>query len=522
MQRIGAAELRDLLQGTDELALLDVRERGTYSTNHLLHAVNLARSRVELRLEDLVPRRATPIVLCDDNSGIAEQVGETISTLGWTDVSVLDGGIDGWTDAGGELYSGVNVPSKLFGELVERHYGTPHVSPSELAQWQAEGRDLVILDSRTEREYRKMSIPGGQACPGAELTHRVFGLVDNDQTTVVVNCAGRTRSILGAQSLRRAGLSNPVVALENGTMGWELAGLELDHGAADFAARPDAEARAAGARAATAVREEFGVRVIDEVLAAEWLADGERTTFLLDVRTPEEFESSAVPGSVNAPGGQLVQATDEYVGVRNARIILIDDDKTRASMTASWLRQLGWGDTVVLEGPATWDALSNRSDPIIKPVVADIKPEELVDIPGALIVDLSLSTDHARAHVPGALWCVRGRLAEIARSESNPAVVVLTSRDGTLAAFAHGEASAAWPGAEVRVLRGGTGAWSGAGMDVETGLVAPTTSVDDVWELPYDPGDAEVARRSMERYLSWEVDLLIQHDRDDLAVFDIS
>ena len=79
-------------------------------------------------------------------------------------------------------------------------------------------------------EFNRMSIPGGINCPGAELTHRIAALAPDPATTVVVNCAGRTRSILGAQSLRHAGVPNPVVALRNGTMGWHLAGFELEHG----------------------------------------------------------------------------------------------------------------------------------------------------------------------------------------------------------------------------------------------------------------------------------------------------
>ena len=45
-----------------------------------------------------------------------------------------------------------------------------------------------------------------------------------------MNCAGRTRSIIGAQSLINAGLPNKVIALKNGTMGWHLAGLKVARG----------------------------------------------------------------------------------------------------------------------------------------------------------------------------------------------------------------------------------------------------------------------------------------------------
>ena len=58
---------------------------------------------------------------------------------------------------------------------------------------------------------------------------------------------------------------------------------------------------------------------------------------MLDVRDPQEYESGHPSGFASAPGGQLVQATDGWVGVRGARIVLYDDDGVRARMAASWL-----------------------------------------------------------------------------------------------------------------------------------------------------------------------------------------
>ena len=147
--------------------------------------------------------------------------------LGWADVTVLEGGVAAWPHT---RYSGVNVPSKAFGEWVERRFGTPHLTAVELHERFERGERMVVLDSRPLREFRRMSIPGAVDCPGAELVYRVHDLLDDDATTVVVNCAGRTRSIIGAQSLRNAGVPNPVFALEGGTMGWELAGFGVTSG----------------------------------------------------------------------------------------------------------------------------------------------------------------------------------------------------------------------------------------------------------------------------------------------------
>lgn len=362
VRTISAAELmerhRGLLRGDDiELALIDAREPTEFVRRHLLYAANLPLSHVGLEVTARIPRLGTPVVICDDGGGEAAAVALELTVLGYTDTAVLDGAIDAWAAAGGELYSGINVPSKLFGELVEEHFGTPHVTATELECWLADGRDLVVLDSRTRREFNRMSIPTGRSCPGGELVRRVGDLID-DCTTVVVNCAGRTRSIMGAQSLRSAGLPNAVFALKDGTMGWELAGLKLEHGCDELAPEPSDTGRAEAAAAAQAVAERCGVHTVDRAGLDDWLADASRTTYFMDVRTPEEFAAGHLADAVGAPGGQLVQAADEYLVTRGARVVLADGDGIGATMTASWLIQMGWDAWVLEPGWPSDEALA--------------------------------------------------------------------------------------------------------------------------------------------------------------------
>jgi len=208
-----------------ELALVDVREELTFSQNHLLWARNVPLSRLELRFARLVPRKSTRIVLCDDNDGLAERAAVILAGAGYSDLSYLDGGVAAWEKAGFVSFSGVHVPSKAFGEFVEHDSGTPSVSATELDAMMRSGVDLKVLDSRPFNEYSHISIPTGINVPGAELVLKVRDVVPSPDTTIVVNCAGRTRSIIGAQSLINAGVPNKVVALRNGTMGWHLAGL---------------------------------------------------------------------------------------------------------------------------------------------------------------------------------------------------------------------------------------------------------------------------------------------------------
>ncbi|MFT7599805.1 MAG: rhodanese-related sulfurtransferase [Acidimicrobiales bacterium] len=527
---IETAALAAWLLDGEELALLDAREQGVYFQSHLFHAASMPLSQLELYLPRQVPRKDTRIVWCDDGSapagtGLADQAAVRATALGWTSNHVLVGGTAAWGDTGGELYSGVNVPSKAFGEYVEHTYGTPRLSATELNERLTRGDKMVVLDSRPIEEFRSMSIPGATDCPGAELVHRVKEVVSDSDTLVVVNCAGRTRSIIGSQSLINAGLENPVVALENGTMGWELAGFEVDRGRDVHVSDPDESSRQWAEAAAASVGKRFGVREVDHDQLNQWQADVSRTTFVLDVRTPGEFEVGHLPGSSNAPGGQLVQATDEYVATRNARLVLVDDNGVRATMTASWLRQLGWHDTFVLTAALRDQTLETGRLPRPNvPTVPTIKISELadrLDEDGLVVLDVGTSLKYRRkGHIPGAWWGVRSRMAEARAAIGDAAVVVVASTDGLLAKLAVTEVQQAWPEAEVLALAGGNKSWRHAGHDMEPGFDRPTTSADDVWYKPYDHDDGS-AEKHMQQYLTWEIALVDQVDRDPTVSFPV-
>jgi len=227
---VSPAALRGMVEDGGELALVDVREELIYSQGHLLLARSAPLSRLELKFAQLVPRRTTRIVLCDGNDGLAERAAAVLARNGYSDLRIVAGGVAAWAAAGFELFTGVNVPSKAFGEFIQHEDGTPSIAADELARLIGKDADLVVLDSRPFDEYARVSIPGATNVPGAELVLRARDLTPSPDTMVVVNCAGRTRSIIGAQSLINAGLPNKVVALRNGTMGWSLAGLTCDSG----------------------------------------------------------------------------------------------------------------------------------------------------------------------------------------------------------------------------------------------------------------------------------------------------
>lgn len=333
--------VREALRSGQEIALIDVREEDDHAQAHPLFAAQLSVHRIEADAPWRLPRRDVPLVLLDHGEGAVYEAAVRLIALGYTNVSRLDGGLDGWRRSGGEVFRDVNVPSKAFGELVEHERHTPSVSADELKAWLDARADLVVLDARRFDEYRTMSIPSGISVPGAELVLRIRDLAPSPATRVIVNCAGRTRSLIGAQSLINAGIPNPVAALRNGTIGWTLAGHELERNRSRrFGPLGSGSTKTSAERqAAQRLAQRAGAQ---RLVTTSGLGEPGRTVYRYDVRTPEEYAAGHLPGFVSAPGGQLVQETDVFAPVRGARIVLVDNDGVRAPMTAHWLAQMGW------------------------------------------------------------------------------------------------------------------------------------------------------------------------------------
>ncbi len=522
MKTLTPAQLQAALHDGGEIALLDVRETGQFGESHLLFATPLPYSRLELDVVALVPRKSARIVLCDDDGqGASAPAARRLQALGYTDVAVLAGGNQAWSGAGYGLFKGVNVPSKLFGELVEHEYGTPRITAQELVRMKEAGEDFVLFDGRPLNEHHKMTIPGSTCCPNAELPYRVPSIVKSPKTRIIVNCAGRTRSILGAQTLINFGVPNPVYALENGTQGWYLSDLKLEHGATrKYPDRVDESTLPALQASARKLLQRYSIGTVTARQAEAWLVEAGRTTYLCDVRTPEEFAAGSIPGAQHAPGGQLIQATDQWVGVRNARIVLFDGgESVRAPVVASWLKQLGC-DAWVLEGGVQSGLKGVPAAQPPLPALAKISAAELkkmLDGGTCSVLDLGTSISFRKAHVPGSRWSTRVRLAADARNVKKPIVLVAEEVDmARLAAIDLIEAGIT----DARLLDGGLAAWTKAGYPAEaTPGSPPDAECIDYLFFVHDRHAGNKA--AMRQYLAWETGLMAQLGEQDKSAFRI-
>jgi rhodanese-related sulfurtransferase len=513
------AFVRNKLLNREEIALLDVREEDPHAREHPLFAANLPLSRIEVDAYGKLPKKDTPIVTLDDGEGYAKLAAQRLLAMGFTDVSIFEGGVQGWKMAGGEVFKDVNVPSKAFGELVESKRHTPSLSAQEVKKLIDDQEDVVVVDVRRFDEYNTMSIPTGISVPGAELVLRLPELAPNPNTKVIVNCAGRTRSIIGTQSLINAGIPNEVNALRNGTIGWTLAGQELDKGQTrKFKAVSQATTSEAAERARN-VADRAGVKRASLADVNNWKSQSERTTYFFDTRTPEEYEAGHLPGFRSVPGGQLVQETEMVAPVRGARIVLVDPSGggVRANMPASWLAQMAW-EVYVLDDIAT-DQLTERGAwkapfpqlPTIPSVDAKTLSHWLRTDSNTLVVDFSTHANYVKGHIPGSWYALRSQLSEALLKLPTVDRYVLTSSPAELAIFVAQEFQELTQ-AEVLILEDGNTAWSSAGLDLEKGAAHLASPPLDRYKRPYEGTNIDPA--AMQAYLDWEFGLVEQLGKD--------
>lgn len=530
INKITPATLKQWLHDGQEVAVLDIREHGQYGEEHLFYIVSVPYSKLEVEVARLVPRKNVRMVLVGHEHGaLSSKACQRLHAMGYQNIHVLDGAMPAWKKAGLEVFAGVNLPSKAFGELAEHAFDTPRITALELNQKITAKENMVILDGRPFAEYKKMSIPTAVCCPNGELALRIDEIAPDPETTIVINCAGRTRSIIGAQTLINLGIPNKVLALENGTQGWYLQDLPLDHG--QTRKYPDhindAGMDTRKLRAKT-LAEKQHVQFVDSNTVYAWLKERDRSTFLCDVRTPEEYARGTVLNAQHTPGGQLVQATDQYVGVKGARLVLIDQEGIRAPAMASWLAMLGWEvavwtdafsvasthmqDNEIKQGEQQVDDIASSKD------ISQIGSEQIAALmhSGVNVIDLRPSMKFRETHLLGAVWSIRPNLSQLTQLSKEKPVLLIAEDIETakLASLDLLEIGVKQIFANIDTPN----IWKAANLSLESSPNTPTNEqCIDYLFFVHDRHDGNKA--AARQYLAWEINLLAQIDDLEKSTF---
>ena len=510
-------ELVALLAAEHPPVLLDVRDLIECERGHIPGATILPRRRIEFRIEALVRDRATPLVLVDGGDDIAagerdpraQLAAATLVALGYRDVAALDGGVAAWRHAGLPTISGAQVSSKAFGRRIGDLERVPMIDVETLRQWQLKGRRVALCDVRGAAEHTEGCIPGAVSLPGFEVVSHALDM-GAESDAIVLCSSARTRSLVVARTLIDLGLSD-VMALDGGTLAWSLAGHEFEQGSRRRRVTPSNPGRQFAELGSARLAKHFGVEAIEaaELAALMYATSGNFSAF--DLRNLGSHVVAHLPRSVSVASDVLIVRHEELIALRDAPVVLIDDDAVRALLTGVWLRRLGlsrvrtlaggfaaWASTgrpasTVAEMPLGW----NDASAVAPGLGVDDVSRWLAAYAPAHVLHVDTSASYRRGHLPGAAWLPRGwletRIAAVAPSLDEP--LLLTCNDGAQAAFAaaalrqRGYAHVAW-------LQGGTRIWAASGRALERSALP---ALDDEL-LPPARRDAQ----AMRDYLDWE------------------
>ena len=515
--------MHELLDSDDEFALIDVREAAAFSHGHLWLANPLPYSRLELKIRRFVPRTDTRIVLCDDADGLAEQAAGNLKTMGYANISILNRGVGGWKEAGYDLVDGNYVIAHSLGYFIEGHYATPVISASELKSRLDKNEALIIIDTRSEQDYKNASIAGSISVPAAEVPRRVPDLVKDSSTPGVDHCAGITRAALGAQGLLNCGIKNPIYSLINGTRGWDMIKGELLSNQPIEEARPSAAAKAFSVAAATKLAAQHKLDYLRLDQLANWQTQNpQRTVYQIDVRSESEYQQGHFPGTLWIPGGELVGMTIDHLAIQNARLCLFaDHDCARAEISAAWMKQQGWQDVVIVSDWKDAVDLQTGPEPDYYPELNSLNVElvtaqqchSLFESADSLLLDFSTSASHRKSHIPSAVWASRAQLYRQFNNLQDKPDIICSSEDGVIALLAAKDLEQLL-GRPVKALQGGNQAWISAGFEQQTGLGDVLGEIDDVDKLAPTGSDRDSIMKWHQQGIRWRQGLYEQFKQD--------
>jgi thiosulfate/3-mercaptopyruvate sulfurtransferase len=232
---IEADELKGLL-GQPDLKLVDFRERHEFDAGHIPGAVPMwrpdiedpnagvpglaaPREEVESLLSSLGISESDTLIIYDDLAGCnAARLWWVLQLYGYGRTRLLNGGVQAWSDAGGELVQEYPAPVRAVFRFAGSGNPRSGISAGELLERLGE-ESLVVIDARTAEEYsghwqkagagRAGHIPGSIHRDWAGATHydgdmrflslealqkRYAFLPQNDSAEVVAYCHSGVRS----------------------------------------------------------------------------------------------------------------------------------------------------------------------------------------------------------------------------------------------------------------------------------------------------------------------------------------
>jgi rhodanese-related sulfurtransferase len=517
--KVSAKYVKKLTDSDEVYALIDVRDRKEYIDSQILMASHIPRYLLEEKIPVVVPVKTTNVILYSNEEKRARLAAQTLIKGGYTNVSVLDGGIEAWKNAGYPIVTGEHVFSKGFGEIVgELRKTVITITPQELNEMLQSDDDYVVIEVRPEEEVEITgSIPGAVNIPGVELILKVHDYFKAGKK-IIFTCAGRTRGFIASATVKLLGFP-PVYDLLNGTLNWKLAGFILEK-PVPYAPPATEESKRQAETRVNALIEKESIPFIepDSLKTLIGRQSDKETLYLIDVRTRDEFILNHISGAIHFPGGQAIQDTDDLMVVHNAAIVFICDNGTRSGVSAYWYKQMGIPKVYVLRGGMnlwvqkgfkTEKGIADKTLLNYEEAKAEIHTSDAGKIAltikinqQSVIIDVGNGRAYAKGHLPNAKWVPRARLEEripliVADKET---ILIVTANDFSQSVFAAATLKSLGY-KNIHVLEGGVITWSDAGFALAEG---PDGQIIDDREIRLSEyGDKEAVA-----YFAWEESLI--------------
>lgn len=481
--KITATELNELMASRELYAVIDVRDFGEFYRAHIPWANSVSRGTLEFRIGTLLPHKDVKVVVYGRSAQL-DEAASTLESLGYTNVTILKGSFDSWKEAGFETMHGTNTPGKDYGERVYVENAVPTMTVEEYPARRRQGELFYCLDPRTERDFN-IHLPGAYSVPGGELPFEITDIARVKEANILVCCYGRTRGILGTFLLRKMGLTN-VYYLNGGVGAWRIAGEKGEIGSGQPKPPASEASIAIGVKFTERLAKEEDIQFLSPRDVKARL-DQNEAMYILDARLPAEYIRSHIETSVNLPAGQVSNAVENVVAVKNATMVTVSGNRARAIIAAYWLKEIGYPKVYALDGGTqTW---SNKGSPIESGAPVAFVPglerareqanfitvEELKakldSRERPLLVDERGIGAFGTAHIPGARWVSRSYLStNIAKEAPNKDSQLIVYCDDSQASTLSTPTLKGLGYNNIFVLQGGFEAWCQADYPVEVGL----------------------------------------------------
>ena len=373
--------------------LIDCRERRDYVDGHWFGSTNIPLSILPTRLPFLCPYKDFPIHFLhwgDAASSVALRYLEKLEYQNITPHSVTQpiGPVVGYVQ-------GEYAWSKAFGEVVARQSDILEVTPQEYV---TDYQHAQLVDVRPTGEYNRFTLPNSINLPNSLLLANMERL-GNHADLVLLHCAGRTRSIIGAHTIKAAGYSGDFGIFRGGTQAWELDGFAREHGAnrtmaeniestefvANFLNRchiPSAHIQPTGIAAFVETNSDH---------------------LIFDVSDDAANGILVAANIIKISGTNLVQQTDRSIARYHLPILLFDcRSGSRAAFAAYWLSRMGFCVKIaIVDADHVQFSLEKNND------VQEKSDQQLIEkwvSDGTQIYDFRLSSEFATGHIESSRW----------------------------------------------------------------------------------------------------------------------